>query len=212
MLTPIINGNIPSALDSTKKIYERIRKVFIETEGTPNPATLKFLPDCEVMSSGTADFSSVAAAARSPLARTLFDLPGVTRVFFGSYFISVTKEEEIEWQSLKPQVLCVLMEHFIGGQKTLEGINDDDMDEDFDSEDAETVQQIKEILDTRVRPSVAGDGGDVIFRGFRYGVVFLEMQGACSGCPSSSATLKRGIQSMLCHYVPEVLSVEQANY
>lgn len=183
--------------------------MYIETESTPNPATMKFLPACEVMSSGTADFASASSAARSPLALALFDLPGVTRVFLGSYFVSLTKGEEIEWQSLKPQVLCVMMEHFVGGGHTIEGIGNDDMDEDFDSADAEIVQQIKEILDTRVRPSVAGDGGDVIFRGFRDGVVFLEMQGACSGCPSSTATLKHGIQNTLRHYIPEVRSVEQ---
>ena len=182
--------------------------MFIETEGTPNPATLKFLPGRDVMGSGTADFASAEAAERSPLASSLFLLPGVARVFFGSDFITVTKTTDITWQALKPQVLGAIMEHFVAGLPVIEGA-DDAPDEDVSPEDAEIVAQIKELLDTRVRPAVAGDGGDIVFRGYRDGVVRLHMQGACSGCPSSSATLRHGIENMLRHYVPEVLRVEQ---
>lgn len=185
--------------------------MFIETEGTPNPATLKFLPGREVMGMGTADFAGVEAAARSPLATVLFALPGVTRVFLGGDFITVTKASEMEWQTLKPQVLGAIMEHFVAGRPVIEGGEDDEA-EDVDPADAEIVLQIKELLDTRVRPAVAGDGGDIVFRGFRDGVVRLHMQGACSGCPSSSATLKHGIENMLRHYVPEVQRVEQVMY
>ncbi|MSP29272.1 MAG: NifU family protein [Acetobacteraceae bacterium] len=186
--------------------------MFIETEGTPNPATLKFLPGREVMAAGTADFAAASSTGRSPLARTLFDLPGVARVFFGGDFVTITKGEEIGWQALKPQILGVLMEHFVAGLPVLEGAADDELDEDVDPADAEVVEQIKELLDTRVRPAVAGDGGDIVFRGFRDGIVRLHMQGSCSGCPSSSATLKHGIENMLRHYVPEVQSVEQVDF
>ena len=186
--------------------------MFIETEGTPNPATLKFLPGREVMAAGTADFAAVSAAARSPMARALFDLPGVARVFFGGDFVTITKGEEIGWPALKPQILAVLMEHFVAGLPVIEGTADAAQDEDVDPADAEIVEQIKELLDTRVRPAVAGDGGDIVFRGFRDGVVRLHMQGACSGCPSSSATLKHGIENMLRHYVPEVQAVEQVDF
>ncbi len=185
--------------------------MFIETEGTPNPATLKFLPGREVMAMGTADFASPASAGRSPLAQALFDLPGVSRVFLGGDFVTITKGEEIGWQALKPQVLAVLMEHFVAGLPVIEGAADE-MDEDVDPVDAEVVEQIKELLDTRVRPAVAGDGGDIVFRGFRDGIVRLHMQGACSGCPSSRATLKHGIENMLRHYVPEVQAVEQVDF
>ena len=183
--------------------------MFIETEGTPNPATLKFLPGRYVMEAGTADFAAPASAARSPLAAALFDLPGVARVFLGNDFISVTKTDEIDWPSLKPQVLATVMEHFVAGRPVLEGDVDALDEEDVDPDDQEIVDQIKELLDTRVRPAVAGDGGDVVFRGYRDGVVRLYMQGSCSGCPSSSATLKHGIENMLRHYVPEVVAVEQ---
>ena len=184
--------------------------MFIETEGTPNPATLKFLPGCEVMGLSTADFASAASAARSPLAATLFDLPGVARVFLGGDFITITKTDEIDWPSLKPQVLAAIMEHFVAGRAVIDaGMDDDLMDEDIDPADQEIVDQIKELLDTRVRPAVAGDGGDIVFRGYRDGIVRLHMQGACSGCPSSRATLKHGIENMLRHYVPEVVAVEQ---
>ena len=182
--------------------------MFIETEGTPNPATLKFLPGRDVMGAGTADFAGPDLAARSPLATALFGLPGVARVFLGSDFVTVTKNDLADWQALRPQVLGAIMEHFVAGRPVIEG-EGDDMAEDVLPEDQEVVDQIKELLDTRVRPAVAGDGGDIVFRGYREGVVRLHMQGACSGCPSSSATLKHGIENMLRHYVPEVVSVEQ---
>jgi Fe-S cluster biogenesis protein NfuA len=182
--------------------------MFIETEGTPNPATLKFLPGVTVIAGGTADFASVSVAARSPLAQSLFALPGVSRVFLGHDFITITKNDVASWQSLKPQVLGAIMEHFVAGRPVIEGVSDAEI-EDVAAEDREIVDQIKELLDTRVRPAVAGDGGDIVFKGYRNGVVRLHMQGACSGCPSSSATLKHGIENMLRHYVPEVVSVEQ---
>jgi Fe-S cluster biogenesis protein NfuA len=182
--------------------------MFIETEGTPNPATLKFLPGRDVMGQSTADFAAVDAATRSPLATAIFALPGVARVFLGGDFITVTKSDDVSWQALKPEVLGVIMEHFVAGRPVIEG-DGESMDEDVSPEDAEVVAQIKELLDTRVRPAVAGDGGDIVFRGYRDGVVRLHMQGACSGCPSSSATLKHGIENMLRHYVPEVVAVEQ---
>ena len=183
--------------------------MFIETEGTPNPATLKFLPGRAVMGSGTADFAAPDAAQHSPLAEALFDLPGVARVFLGSDFITVTKSDEIGWQALKPQVLGVVVDHFISGRPVIEGEAEGPASEDVLPEDEEIVAQIKELLDTRVRPAVAGDGGDIVFRGYRDGIVKLHMQGSCSGCPSSRATLKHGIENMLRHYVPEVVGVEQ---
>ncbi len=182
--------------------------MFIETESTPNPATLKFLPGRSVMPAGTADFAGPDSAAASPLAGALFALPGVARVFLGADFVTVTKTDAIAWQSLKPQVLGALVEHFLSGRPAVEG-RTDEAAEDVAGEDAEIVAQIKELLDTRVRPAVAGDGGDIVFRGFRDGVVKLHMQGACSGCPSSRATLKHGVENMLRHYIPEVRSVEQ---
>jgi Fe-S cluster biogenesis protein NfuA len=160
------------------------------------------------MASSTADFATAEAAYRSPLATALFALPGVARVFLGADFVTVTKADDINWQALKPQVLGAVMEHFVAGRPVIEG-EGSEADEDVDPADAEVVAQIKELLDTRVRPAVAGDGGDIVFRGFRDGIVKLHMQGACSGCPSSSATLKHGIENMLRHYVPEVVSVEQ---
>jgi Fe-S cluster biogenesis protein NfuA len=185
--------------------------MFIETEGTPNPATLKFLPGRDVMGAGTADFASPDAAERSPLASAIFALPGVARVFLGGDFISVTKTDSSTWQALKPQVLGAIMEHFVAGRPVIEG-SEDAADEDVSPQDAEIVAQIKELLDTRVRPAVAGDGGDIVFRGYRDGIVKLHMQGACSGCPSSSATLRHGIENMLRYYVPEVQRVEQVNF
>ena len=182
--------------------------MFIETEGTPNPATLKFLPGRDVMGTGTADFAGPDLAGRSPLATALFGLPGVARVFLGSDFVTVTKNDLSDWQALRPQVLGAIMEHFVAGRPVVEG-EGAAADEDVAPEDQEIVDQIKELLDTRVRPAVASDGGDIVFRGYREGVVRLHMQGACSGCPSSSATLKHGIENMLRHYVPEVVSVEQ---
>lgn len=185
--------------------------MFIETEGTPNPATLKFLPGVDVMGVGTADFASADAAGRSQLATAIFALPGVSRVFLGGDFITVTKSDVESWTALKPAVLGAIMEHFVAGLPVIEGAGEDAA-EDVLPEDAEIVEAIKELLDTRVRPAVAGDGGDIVFRGYRDGVVRLHMQGACSGCPSSSATLKHGIENMLRHYVPEVRSVEQVMY
>jgi Fe-S cluster biogenesis protein NfuA len=185
--------------------------MFIETEGTPNPATLKFLPGRDVMGARTADFASAEAAGRSMLAGAIFGLPGVTRVFLGGDFVTVTKDDSLSWQALKPQVLGAIMEHFVAGRPVIDG-DADEMDEDVEPADAEIVAQIKELLDTRVRPAVAGDGGDIVFRGYRDGIVKLHMQGACSGCPSSSATLKHGIENMLRHYVPEVLRVEQVMF
>ena len=186
--------------------------MFIETEGTPNPATLKFLPGRYVMESGTADFASPVSAERSPLAMALFDLPGVARVFLGNDFISVTKTDDVPWQALKPQVLAAIMDHFVAGRPVLEGDADEALIEEIAPEDEEIVAQIRELLDTRVRPAVAGDGGDIVFRGYREGIVRLHMQGSCSGCPSSTATLKHGIENLLRHYVPEVISVEQVDY
>ena len=185
--------------------------MFIETEGTPNPATLKFLPGRDVLGNATADFASAGAAARSPLATTLFALPGVVRVFLGADFVAVTKTDTVPWQALKPQVLGAIMEHFVAGRPVLveQGRT---ADEDVDPADAEIVAQIKQLIDTRVRPAVAGDGGNIVFRGYRDGVVRLQMQGACSGCPSASATLKHGIENMLRHYVPEVQAVEQVGF
>jgi Fe-S cluster biogenesis protein NfuA len=186
--------------------------MFIETEGTPNPATLKFLPGRYVMGTGTADFASPASAEHSPLAMALFDLTGVARVFFGGDFITVTKTDDTSWQALKPQVLATVMDHFVAGRPIVDGEGGEDVAEDIAPEDEEIVAQIKELLDTRVRPAVAGDGGDIVFRGYREGVVRLHMQGACSGCPSSTATLKHGIENMLRHFVPEVVAVEQVDF
>ncbi|MCB4820153.1 NifU family protein [Roseicella aerolata] len=183
--------------------------MFIETEGTPNPATLKFLPGQEVMGErGTADFASAEAAARSPLAARIFALPGVARVFLGHDFITVTEDGAHGWQNLRAQVLAAIADHFLSGLPVLEGAEENG-EGDYDPADAEVVEQIKELLDTRVRPAVAGDGGDIVFRGFRDGIVRLHLQGACSGCPSSRATLKHGVENMLRHYVPEVVAVEQ---
>jgi Fe-S cluster biogenesis protein NfuA len=188
--------------------------MFIETEVTPNPATLKFLPGGPVLPTGTADFATVEAAttARSPLALALFDLPGVTRVFLGRDFVTVTKSDATAWQALKPMVLGTIMEFYVAGRPVMEGDAFTAADEEeILPEDREIVDQIKDLLDTRVRPAVAGDGGDIVFRGYRDGIVRLHMQGACSGCPSSRATLKHGIENMLRHYVPEVVAVEQVD-
>ena len=184
--------------------------MFIQTEQTPNPATLKFLPGRSVMGDGgTASFASADEAERSPLAERLFEVEGVTGVFFGSDFISVSKAEGQEWYLLKPAVLGVIMEHFVAGKDLLREAQADG--NAFDETDSEVVSTIKELLDTRVRPAVAQDGGDIIFRGFEDGVVLLHMQGACAGCPSSTATLKMGIENMLRHYVPEVTEVRAVN-
>lgn len=179
--------------------------MFIQTEQTPNPATLKFLPGRAVVADGTADFATADAAQRSPLARRLFAVDGVARVFLGSDFVSVTKSGDYEWHVLKPSILGALMEHFTSGEPTVETGADAQASGPADNE---IVTQIKELLDTRVRPAVAQDGGDIVYRGFERGVVYLHMQGACAGCPSSTATLKMGIENMLRHYVPEVVRVE----
>ncbi len=180
--------------------------MFIQTEETPNPATLKFLPGNEVAGATTADFPDPTAAGRSPLAERLFAIDGITGVFLGADFVTVTKAEDKEWYLLKPAVLGVLREHFTAGRPVL--LDDaSGPEERVSEEDSEVVVQIKELLDTRVRPAVAQDGGDIIFHAFEEGVVFLTMQGACAGCPSSTATLKMGIENMLRHYIPEVQEV-----
>jgi len=182
--------------------------MFIQTEQTPNPATLKFLPGREVLASGTANFTDAEGAARSPLAERRFEVEGVVGVFFGTDFVSVTKEDAREWYLLKPAILGVIMEHFTAGRPVLlEDAGEGDEGHSESGEDSEVVSQIKELLDTRVRPAVAQDGGDIVFRGFDKGVVYLHMQGACQGCPSSTATLKMGIENMLRHYIPEVVEV-----
>jgi Fe-S cluster biogenesis protein NfuA len=187
--------------------------MFIQTESTPNPATLKFLPGKVVMNEGTADFRDPdTAGGSSALAGRLFGVPGVTGVFFGYDFITVTKDGP-EWQHLKPAILGTIMEHFMSGapvmvSATSEG-DEESGEEFYDKADEELVLTIKELLDTRVRPAVAQDGGDITFRGFENGTVFLHMKGACAGCPSSTATLKHGIQNLLRHFVPEVQQVEQ---
>ncbi|MGE5546620.1 MAG: NifU family protein [Solirubrobacterales bacterium] len=178
--------------------------MFIQTEPTPNPSTLKFLPGRDVMMTGTADFPSVETAGRSPLAARIFAVDGVSSVFLGGDFVAVSKADDAEWSVLKPQVLAAIMEHFASGAPVVTGGDQAGSDE----ADSEVVAQIKELLDTRVRPAVAQDGGDIIFRGFEDGIVYLHMQGACSGCPSSSATLKHGIENMLKYYVPEVVAVQ----
>jgi Fe-S cluster biogenesis protein NfuA len=180
--------------------------MFIETEQTPNPATLKFLPGRVVMDAGTADFASLAEAVRSPLAERLFQVEGVQRVFLGQDFISITKTPDKEWFVLKPALLGVIMEHFIAGKPVLLA-GAVEAEDELTGPQSEVVAQIKELLETRVRPAVAQDGGDIIFRKFENGIVYLHMQGACSGCPSSTATLKMGIENMLRHYVPEVVEV-----
>jgi Fe-S cluster biogenesis protein NfuA len=181
--------------------------MFIQTESTPNPATLKFLPGETVLGRGTADFPDEGAAAKSPLARRLFGVPGVSGVFLGSDFVTVTKGAGVEWDHLKPAVLGAVMDHFQSGAPAIEGEAEAAHSEAAHEEDEAIVEQIKELLDTRVRPAVAQDGGDITFRGFERGVVFLHMQGACAGCPSSTLTLKMGIENLLRHYIPEVTEV-----
>ena len=182
--------------------------MFIQTESTPNPATLKFLPGQTVLETGTADFPSADAAGSSPLATRIFGVDGVTGVFFGNDFVTVTKSDETEWDHIKPAILGAVMEHFQSGAPVMEGESSAPSGHaDHDGEDAEIVGQIKELLDTRVRPAVAQDGGDIVFHGFDRGVVYLHMQGACAGCPSSTLTLKMGIENLLRHYIPEVVEV-----
>ncbi|KFC65451.1 Propionyl-CoA synthetase [Bosea sp. LC85] len=184
--------------------------MFIQTEATPNPATLKFLPGRTVMPDGTLDLRDAEQADRSPLASRLFAVSGVSGVFLGSDFITVTKSGG-EWPHLKPAILGAIMEHFMSGAPVLsDGSKADVTDEGefFAPEDAATVETIKDLLETRIRPAVAGDGGDITFRGFKDGVVYLAMKGSCSGCPSSTATLKHGIQNLLRHFLPDVREVE----
>jgi Fe-S cluster biogenesis protein NfuA len=182
--------------------------MFIQTEATPNPATMKFLPGQAVLETGTLDLRNRDEGAQSPLAERLFDIAGVSGVFFGSDFIAVTKDVG-EWPQLKPMILGAIMEHYMSGAPLLNAAarESEDGDEFFDSADAETVATIKELIDTRVRPAVANDGGDITFRGFKDGIVYLNMKGACSGCPSSTATLRHGIQNLLRHFVPDVVEV-----
>jgi Fe-S cluster biogenesis protein NfuA len=183
--------------------------MFIQTEETPNPAALKFLPGRAVLNAGVADFTSREAAAHSPLARVLFEIDGVAGVFLGSDFVTVTKAGDKSWQVLKPMVLGAVMDHFTSGAPVMEGEAEDSAGEFADEgANAEIISQIKELIDTRVRPAVAQDGGDIVYKGFKNGTVYLNLRGSCAGCPSSSATLKMGIENMLRHYVPEVLQVE----
>lgn len=186
--------------------------MFIQTEQTPNPATLKFLPGRDVMAGGThgasADFPTAETAGRSPLASALFGIEGVRGVFLGGDFVTVTKEDGRDWQFLKPAILAAIMEHFTSGQPLFSAGAGNETT--ASEEDGEVVAQIKELLETRVRPAVAQDGGDIIFRSFEDGVVYLHLQGSCSGCPSSTATLKAGIENLLRHYVPEVREVRAA--
>lgn len=191
--------------------------MFIETETTPNPATLKFLPGRRVMPSGTREFATPEAAEASPLAQAIFDTGEVTNVFFGADFVSVSVAAGADWSALKPQVVAILLDNFVseaplfaGGDASGIVVPAEDEEIGDDPADAEIVEQIKELIETRVRPAVAGDGGDIRYRGFREGVVYLTMQGACSGCPSSTATLKHGIEGLLKHYVPEVTEVRAA--
>ena len=177
--------------------------MFIQTESTPNPATLKFLPGCQVMARGTANFTRADAAGRSPLAQRLFGIAGVSGVFLGGDFITVTKTDDQVWDAMKPTILGAIMEHFT----TDEPVVVEEAAEAADAIDDEVTHQIKELLDTRVRPAVAQDGGDIIFRSFEDGIVYLHMQGACAGCPSSTATLKHGIENMLRYYIPQVTEV-----
>lgn len=178
--------------------------MFIQTEATPNPATLKFLPGREVMASGGIDFRTADKAGRSPLAKRLFAVEGVAGVYLGGDFIAVTKTEATDWSQIKTQLLGAIMEHFMTGEPV---VLEDKAGPAQTGEDSDVVRQIKELLDTRVRPAVAQDGGDIVFEGFDKGIVYLHMQGACSGCPSSTATLRHGVQNMLKHYIPEVVEV-----
>jgi len=181
--------------------------MFIQTESTPNPATLKFLPGQSVINIGTADFPSVKTAGTSPLATRLFGVSGVAGVFFGPDFVTVTKTDSIEWSHIKPAILGAIMEHYQSGEPVMDDESGAVGHAEHDGPDSELVKQIKELLDTRVRPAVAQDGGDITFHGFDRGVVYLHMQGACAGCPSSTMTLKSGIENLLKHFIPEVTEV-----
>jgi len=180
--------------------------MFIQTESTPNPATLKFLPGQSVLDMGTADFPSLESADKSPLAKRIFATGQVTGVFFGTDFVTVTKADTAEWQHIKPAILGAIMEHYQSGAAVMEG-DAQSAHATHDGPDGDIVRQIKELLDSRVRPAVAQDGGDITFHGFDRGIVYLHMKGACAGCPSSTLTLKMGIENLLRHYIPEVLEV-----
>ena len=187
--------------------------MFIQTEQTPNPQTLKFLPGKVVMDKGTAFFKNIAEADNSPFAKRLFNVDGVAGVFFGKDFITVTKNNSLEWQVMKPEILGAIMSHYNSDDQTIlneEKTTKDNVSND-DSQDSDIVKQIKELLETRVRPAVAMDGGDIIYDKYENGIVYLQMQGSCSGCPSSSATLKMGIENMLKHYIPEIKEVRPVN-
>ena len=181
--------------------------MFIQTESTPNPATLKFLPGQTVLEAGTADFPTADTADKSPLAARVFGVDGVTGVFLGNDFVTVTKQDAVEWDHVKPAILGAIMEHFQSGQPVMTGEAADSGHAASEGENSEVIDQIKQLLDTRVRPAVAQDGGDITFHGFERGVVYLHMQGACAGCPSSTITLKMGIENLLRHYIPEVTEV-----
>ena len=181
--------------------------MFIQTESTPNPATLKFLPGQTALDMGTADFPSATAAEKSPLAKRIFATGDVAGVFFGNDFVTVTKVDTAEWDHIKPAILGAIMEHYQSGAAVIEGEQAASGHAEHTGEDGDIVAQIKELLDTRVRPAVAQDGGDITFHGFDRGIVYLHMQGACAGCPSSTLTLKMGIENLLRHYIPEVLEV-----
>lgn len=182
--------------------------MFIQTEDTPNPDTLKFMPGDSVLKNGSIDFPNAESSTNSPLVKRLFEIDGVSRVFLSSDFISVTKEPNLEWNTLKPSILTGIMEHYSSGLPAV-NIDEESIENNID-EDTETVKQIKDLLETRVRPAVAMDGGDISFCSFEAGVVTLQMKGACAGCPSSTATLKMGIENMLKHYIPEVTEVKAA--
>lgn len=203
-------------VESARPSY--ITLMFIETETTPNPQSLKFLPGKQVMVAGTREFATPEAAEASPLAQAIFDTGEVTNVFFGSDFVSVTAAPGVGWTELKPIVASILLDHFVSEAPLFAGADasgiavpaEADLLVQEDPADADIVAQINELLETRVRPAVAGDGGDIAYRGFKDGVVYLTLQGACSGCPSSTATLKHGIEGLLKHYVPEVTEVRAA--
>ncbi len=185
--------------------------MFIQTEATPNPNTMKFLPGQDVLGTGTAFFTDRESAAKSPLATALFAINDVRAVFYGSDFITVTKAEHATWEVMKPQILTTVMEHYVSGNPLIvDAPVSKAAKTDYTEDEQEIVEQIKELIETRVRPAVAMDGGDIVFHSFEEGIVKLEMHGACSGCPSSTATLKQGIENMLKHYVPEVIAVEPA--
>lgn len=182
--------------------------MFIQTEQTPNPSTIKFIPGCEVMIRGTAEFADTASAINSPLARRLFTIKGVTKVFLGRDFIAVTKADDTDWQAVKAFVLGSIMDHFTAGLPVIE--NEETLAGSANENDSAAVKQIKELLENHIRPAVAQDGGDVVFHDFADGIVYLQMRGACSGCPSSSMTLKMGIERLLKHYMPEIKEVRAA--